>query len=303
LIKVNAQNLTAIPNHPAMRMESQMAYKTIMVCLNEVDRIERLLDFAIEIADDQNAHILGLYVIPAVQIYPSVTIDVSPQIFESYRNFFKRHAQRVRESFESRMRRSGLPLEWCLVHGETPLVADTVIEHGMAADLIVASQVDRADSFGVELDFIERRVMGLGRPLLLVPTAGRFGTLRGKALIGWNGTREAARAAFDAIPLLQQAEAVTITWVDPQRTLEASRIVPCAELATALTRHGITTTAEGFPTAGLTAGEALKMRALDLGADLLVMGAYGHTRISEFVFGGATAFMLKHAPIPILMSH
>jgi Universal stress protein family len=73
-----------------------MAYKTIMVCLNEVDRIERLLDFAIEIADHQNAHILGLYVIPAVQIYPSVTIDVSPQIFESYRNFFKRHAQRVR---------------------------------------------------------------------------------------------------------------------------------------------------------------------------------------------------------------
>lgn len=280
-----------------------MTYKTIMVCLNEVDRIERLLDFAIEIADHQNAHILGLYVIPAVQIYPSVTIDVSSQVFDAYREFFKRHAQRVKDLFDSCMRRSGLRSEWCLVNGETPLVANAVIEHGMAADLIIASQVDRSDSFGVELDFVERLVMGLGRPLLLVPNATTSRTLRGKVLIGWNGTREAARAAFDAIPLLQQAEAVTITWVDPQKTLEAPRTVPCAELATALTRHSVTTTAEGFPTAGLTAGQALKMRALDLGADLLVMGAYGHTRISEFVFGGATDFMLKNMPIPILMSH
>jgi nucleotide-binding universal stress UspA family protein len=279
-----------------------MAYKTIMVCLNEVDRIERLLDFATEIADHQNAHIVGLYVIPAVQIYPSVTIDLSSQVFEGYRDFFNGHSHRVKETFDSRMRRTGLKFEWCLVNGESPLVADTAIEHGMAADLVIASQVDRGDSFGVELDFVERLVMGLGRPLLLVPNAMTSRTLCGKVLIGWNGTREAARAAFDAIPLLQQAEAVTITWVDPQKTLEAPRTVPCAELATALTRHNITATAEGFPTAGLTAGQALKMRALDLGADLLVMGAYGHTRISEFVFGGATDFMLKDMPIPILMS-
>ena len=86
------------------------------------------------------------------------------------------------------------------MNGETPLVADTVIEHGMAADLVIASQVDRSDSFGVELDFVERLVMGLGRPLLLVPNATTSRTLRGKVLIGWNGTREAARAAFDAIP-------------------------------------------------------------------------------------------------------
>jgi nucleotide-binding universal stress UspA family protein len=280
-----------------------MTYKTVMVCLNEVNRIERLLDFATEIADHQSAHVLGLYVIPAVQIYPSVTIDLSCHVFEAYREFFKQHAQHVKDSFDSCMRRSGLNSEWYLVHGETPLVADTVIEHGMAADLVIASQVDRSDSFGVELDFVERVVMGLGRPLLLIPNTTTSRTLRGKVLIGWNGTREAARAAFDAIPILQQAKAVTITWVDPQKTLEAPRAVPCAELATALTRHDVTATAEGFPTAGLTAGQALKMRALDLGADLLVMGAYGHTRISEFVFGGATDFMLKNMPIPILMSH
>ena len=102
-----------------------MTYKTIMVCLNEVDRIDGLLDVAIEVAEHQGAHILGMYVIPAVQIYPSVAIDLSPQIFEAYRSFFKRHAHRVTETFDDRMRRSGLNFEWCLVNGETPLVADT----------------------------------------------------------------------------------------------------------------------------------------------------------------------------------
>ena len=101
-----------------------MAYKTIMVTLNEVDRVESLLDFATETADYQNAHIIGLYVIPAIQVYPSVAIDLSPQIFEAYRNFFKRHAHQVKETFETRMRRTGLAFEWCLIHGETPLVAD-----------------------------------------------------------------------------------------------------------------------------------------------------------------------------------
>ena len=116
-------------------------------------------------------------------------------------------------------------------------------------------------------------------------------------------TTDALTGVSNRRHFLQQAEAVTITWVDPQKSLEAPRAVPCAELATALARHNVRATAEGFPTTGLTAGQALKMRAIDLEADLLVMGAYGHTRISEFVFGGATDFMLKNMPVPILMSH
>ena len=101
----------------------------------------------------------------------------------------------------------------------------------MATDLVIASQVHRSDSFGVELDFVERLVMGLGRPLLSGSKCDDFQNPSWQGSYRMNGTREAARAAFDAIPLLQQAEAVTIIWVDPQKTLEAPRTVPCAELA------------------------------------------------------------------------
>ena len=96
---------------------------------------------------------------------------------------------------------------------------------------------------------------------------------------------------------------VTVIWVDPQKVFEAPGAVPGAELAVTLARHGINAVAEGFPTAGLSEGEALSMRARDLGANLLVMGAYGHTRLREYVFGGATRFMLNKILIPTLMSH
>jgi nucleotide-binding universal stress UspA family protein len=168
---------------------------------------------------------------------------------------------------------------------------------------LIASQVNAESNTGVELDFVERVIMGSGRPVLLVPYALDFAGCGRRALIAWNGTRESARAAFDAVPLLKSAESVTISWVDPQKALDTPGSLPGAELANALARHGIKATAEGFPTAGLTAGEALKTRLADLGADLLVMGAYGHTRVREFVFGGATRFILETMPVPVLMSH
>lgn len=280
-----------------------MSYKTIIVSLNEVGRAKPLIELAAGIAEQQEAHLTGLYVIPAVQVYPSIGMDLGPQIFEGYRDFFQRHAQTMRTTFEEAMRRRGVSSGWRCVESASPVIADAAIEHGLQADLVIASQVDPASDSGVEVDFAERLVMGVGRPVLLVPRGKDFAQIGRHALIGWNGTREAARAAFDAVPLLKQCKAVTISWVDPQKELETPGSVPGAELATVLARHGVKPTAEGFPTAGLTVGEALNLRAADLGADLLVMGAYGHSRMREVVFGGATRFILEKMAIPVLLSH
>ena len=252
--------------------------------------LSRLLDFAIEIADHQNAHILGLYVIPAVQVYPSVTIDAVIAGFRGLSRVLQApRAPSEEDSFDSCMRRSGLsirmvPCAWrdaaCGGRGHRAW-------HGRRSD---HCQPGRSEATASASSLISSSVSSWGSGVhscwfQMRRLPERFG---GKVLIGWNGTREAARAAFDAIPLLQQAEAVTITWVDPQKTLEAPRTVPCAELATALDAPWHHDDCGRFSNGRPDAGQALKMRALDLGADLLVMGAYGHTRISEFVFGGAT---------------
>jgi nucleotide-binding universal stress UspA family protein len=280
-----------------------MSYKTILVCLNEIGRMQVLLNLATAIGQHQDSHVIGLYVIPAVQVFPAVGPGMSPQVIEDTRDYFRTRSEALRSQFDDFTRKQTFQSEWRLVESTSPLIADAVIEHGREADLVIVSQVDRDDNAGIELDFADRVVMESGRPVLVVPAFGDFGACGRRALVGWNGKREAARAAFDAVPILRQCEAVQVTWVDPQKSLDPKTSLPGAELATALSRHGIKVTAEGLPANGITEGEALLSRVSDIGADLLVIGAYGHSRLREYVFGGVTRFILNAMTVPVLMSH
>jgi nucleotide-binding universal stress UspA family protein len=122
-------------------------------------------------------------------------------------------------------------------------------------------------------------------------------------LVAWNGRREAARAVFDALPILRGASDVKVIWVNPQSERERAQGIPAADICTALARHGVKceATEQVAPRGGV--GETLLARAREMGADLLVMGCYGHARLREFVFGGASRHVLRHMPIPVLMSH
>lgn len=280
-----------------------MPLKTILVCLNDIDRCEALIDTSIDLAARHDGHVIGLYVIPAIQVYPAVTIAVTPEIFEAQQSYFREKAGQVKARFDERVRQNAASGEWRCVDSVTPVVADAVNEHGRACDLIVVGQVDEESDTGVELDFVERVVMESGRPVLILPRAWKPRALGEKVLVGWNATREAARAAHDALPILIEAPDVRFVWVDPQRAIEPSGNLPGAEIAESFARHGVKSTVEPLPTPGLNAGEALLNRALDHGADLLVMGAYGHSRMREFVFGGATRFVLRRMSIPTLLSH
>ena len=280
-----------------------MAYRTILVCLNDVARLDVLLDLASDIAAKQNAHVIGLYVLPAVRIYPAVGLGSVAQVVEQYREAFKAQSAEVRQRFEGYMRKQTFQSEWRFVDSKSPEIADVVIEHGFQSDLVIVSQVNRDSATGIEHDFAERVVMECGRPVLVVPAFGEFTECGRRALVGWNGKREAARAAFDAVPILKGCDTVQVTWLDPQTSMDMPGSLPGTELATALARHGITVTAEGLPTSGIGAGEALLSHVSDLGVDLLVMGAYGHSRTREYIFGGATRTILDSMTVPVLMSH
>jgi nucleotide-binding universal stress UspA family protein len=280
-----------------------MTYKTILVCLNEIARNPVLLDLACDIAVKQNAHVIGLYVVPAVRIYPAVGPGMFAEVVEEQREAFKARADEVRQQFEDHMRNQSVAAEWRFVDSRVAEIANPVIEHGLQSDLVVVSQVDPEGESEIAADFAERVVMESGRPVLVVPIYGTFSTVGRTAVVSWNGRREAARAAFDAVPILQGCDAVHVTWLDPPRSLEGPDSLPGAELATALSRHGVKVTTQARPTGGLKAGEALLSHASDVGADLLVMGAYGHSRTREYVFGGATRTIFDSMTLPVLMSH
>jgi nucleotide-binding universal stress UspA family protein len=280
-----------------------MSYKTILVSLNEVGRLSELVAAAVTLARETGAHVSGLYVVPAVQVYPSVGFEAAPQVFEGNRSFFKDNGARVRQAFEEAMRREGLSHDFHQIDARTPVIADEVVAAGRVADLVVVSATNPEEITGVERDFVEQTVMALGRPVIVLPFKGKAAISLNEVVIGWDGGREAARAAFDALPLLKKAAKVRVVRIDPQKDPSLRGSVAGADLAEALSRHGVTAEAQGYPTDGQDEGQALMRCAEDSGAGLIVMGAYGHSRLAEFIFGGATRFVLNRLVCPVLMSH
>jgi nucleotide-binding universal stress UspA family protein len=280
-----------------------MSYKTILVSLNEVGRLSELVAASVALARDTGAHVSGLYVVPAVQVYPSVGFEAAPQVFEGNRSFFKDNGARVKQAFEEAMRREGLSHDFHQIDSRTPVIADEVVASGRVADLVVVSATNPEEITGVERDFVEQTVMALGRPVIVLPFKGKATISLNEVIIGWDGGREAARATFDALPLLKKAAKVRVVRIDPQKDPSLRGSVAGADLAEALARHGVKAEAQGYPTDGQDEGQALMRCAEDAGAGLIVMGAYGHSRLAEFIFGGATRFVLNRLVCPVLMSH
>ncbi|MBL8894529.1 MAG: universal stress protein [Rhizobiales bacterium] len=280
-----------------------MAFKTILLNLNETERNGALIEQAANLARAMDAHIAGHYVIPAVQVYPSTAFEAMPVIFEAHREFFSKQQGQVKSSFLEALRRHGVQGDMAVVDSPSPLICDSVIEHGRVSDLVLVSQVDTSGNQGVELDFVDRVVIEVGRPVLVMPLQAKPVERIGTAIVAWNGRREAARAAFDSLPLLRQAKEVRVVRVDPQRDDEGPTTLAGSELAETLARHGINATVEPISSNGQEAGLALLTKVFDVGADLLVMGAYGHSRAREFILGGATRQMLKNMRSLVLFSH
>jgi nucleotide-binding universal stress UspA family protein len=168
----------------------------------------------------------------------------------------------------------------------------------------VASQTDPQMPGSSQLDVVDRLPIEAGRPVLIVPNAPALSDRVGeKVLVAWNARREAARAVFDALPVLKKASEVRVVAVNPQSEQEAPRDLPTAEICASLARHGVNCQGAEEVKPRKNVGQTLLGCAQEFGADLLVMGCYGHTRWREFVFGGASRHVLSHASLPVFMSH
>ncbi len=276
-----------------------MSYKTILVSLNETGRLPQVVAAAGMLGRVLKAHVTGLYVIPSVQVYPSVGFEAAPQVFEGNRTFFRDNAAKVRADFEAAMQREKVSFDFHQIDARTPLIADDTIACGRSADALVVSATNPDEITGVERDFVEQVIMGVGRPVIVLPGTGEAKLSLDEVVVGWDGGREAARAAFDALPLLKAAKKVRLLRAGMQKDTTPKG----ASLSETLVRHGVKAETEAFATEERDAGQALLRCADGCGAGLIVMGAYGHSRLAEFIFGGATRFVLGRLNRPVLMSH
>jgi nucleotide-binding universal stress UspA family protein len=177
------------------------------------------------------------------------------------------------------------------------------LPYARAVDLIIAGQSDPQWIGSGQLDIADQLVLETGRPVLIIPNTAAPGLVGERVLVAWNGRREAARAAFDALPILRRAKEVKVVWVNPQSEDETPGDIPTADICSALARHGVRCEGTDRIKPHVNVGETLLACAKDIAANLLVMGCYGHARLREFVFGGASRHVLQHMSIPILMSH
>ena len=198
------------------------------------------------------------------------------------------------ERFMTMLSEEDLRGEWQTAIG---LVASYVARQARAIDLVVLGQRD-PDRAG-DLDAPEDVILACGRPVLMVPYAGEFDRIGEQALVGWNGSREATRAVHDALPLLASSKATTILTVDPDEDGSEQG----EELVRHLARHEIRAAAEVRQSGDRAVADVLISRAASLGCDLMVMGAYGHSRLRETILRGVTRDMLRRMTLPVLMTH
>ena len=278
-------------------------YKTILVHVNDERRADRVISYAAELAEGQGAHLIGLYIVPLPVVlneWPDMAIA---EMMEAQRKSYREEGKRVGEKFREKTKLMTKPAEWRLHESQFATVDDPLVQNAQSADLVIVAQADTAWHLSQTLDAPEAVIMQSGRPVIVVPNAGIVQPAPKKVLVAWNGRKEATRAAYDAVPLIAKAGSVEVVWVDPRVGTSEAGDLPCSELAVTLARHGAKAEARAIKAADETVGTALLEECKRAGADLVVMGAYGHSRFREFVLGGATRNQMRNMTVPVLFSH
>ncbi len=273
-----------------------MNYHTITVCLDQDESSKRLMEFAIGVAAQQDAHLKGLY----LSYIPPVIYDLygglGPLVVE-----WDRQDEERRNTYEGLLRRSaglaGVNVDWVVCRDLSWRLA---MAHTRTADLTIIGQriPGRTD---LSQGFYDSLVLKTGRPVLFLPHACNIPTAFDEILVAWDGGREAARAIADALPFLRKARHVSVLSV--ARSRNQGEELPDIDIAAYLARHKIKADVERNDNVSIDPAQWLLSRASDAGADLLVMGAYGHSRVSEIALGGVTRSIMQEMTLPVLMSH
>lgn len=279
-----------------------MSYKTIFVHLDTSEATHSRLQLAISLARQFGAYLTGFFTTSRSE--PGVFYPMAGSAEYYLESDQERTEQQgaLERLFHAELLRLKVAGQW---QWSAEYANLCVPNAARLADLVVAGQDDPEDPRAfVAAQFVENLVLSSGRPVLIVPYAGQFQSTGSRVLLAWDGSREATRALHDALPFLQHAKQVTVFTVDALKSEPSSDRIPGSDIAAIISRYGANVTLEKVEgVEDKRIGEAILSKAADIGADLLVMGCYGHSRWRELVLGGATRFILKSMTVPVLMSH
>jgi nucleotide-binding universal stress UspA family protein len=274
-----------------------MAIKDILVHVVDGDAGAARVRAAAALARTHQAHLTGLYAMWIPPIPGYIEAQIGAEVMQTQRSLYLEQARLAEETFNECAEDAGVPTQWRCVETDRP---DALALHARYCDLVVTGRREESDDRNGVSD-AEHVVLTSAKPVLVMPDTRGAPAPGEHMMVAWDGSRESTRAVDAALPLLTVAKRVSVVCIDPRDNDHGD--IPGADLCAHLARHGIRTEAQSVDSGGQGAGPTLLGRAGADGADCLVMGAYGHSRLREVVLGGATAHVLQHARIPLLMAH
>jgi len=281
-----------------------MALRDLLVSIDASDAGNARMGLALRLARRHGARVIGDYVTPTVGSYAPPPLTGAGGLLEVVRPPAPADepagdvAEIMEQRFSDDLRLNHLEGSWSLSGDDA---VQDICRQLRVCDLAILGQVDPDRPLRDQGGFRpEDVIIDSGRPALVVPYIGAGGTLGTRVLIGWDGSREASRALHDALPLIDPAATVTVLTIGSGN----GDAGPSADMVVAhLGRHGLAARAEHSPSLDLEVADLILSRASDLAADLIVSGAYGHSRLRESLLGGASRGLFGRMTAPVLMSH
>jgi nucleotide-binding universal stress UspA family protein len=281
-----------------------MAFKDLLLALTTYPEPTPVsaLDDAVAVSVALGARISAIACQVKVQVPGSVlshAVGDIPAMIGAEAKKSAANAEKLLAAFEDGAQRSGVFQERILEKCLTSEVPGVLVDYARLRDLTIVP-VQQRDHVGSW--YAESIIFGSGLPAIVLPETRKSSDFAlNTAIVAWDFGRPAARAVADALPLLEKSKRVFVLTVTNEKVIDTKR--SGAELAKHLARHGVNVTLDVVDAAGRSIGEAIESHVASRNADLVVMGAYGHSRLREFILGGATKSMLARSPVPIFFSH
>ena len=280
-----------------------MNYRSLLVYLDNTPACETRSRLAMQLARERDCHLVGLAPTGLIESPPTRAAETAMAESAGLAwDLLRDQAEKATQLFRDQCQAAGVTSFEVVVDEGSQ--CSSIVEHAHCSDLTLVSQsVPGEPGFRREQEMVEEIILYSPRPTLVVPHAGRFAHVGKRVLVAWDDSREAARAVADALPLLVQADLVEVVqWNEPGQAVSTKTQPRLEAFRRWLMWHGVAANVH-VETTAVDIASAIRSRAADSRADLVVMGAYGHARWAERVMGGATRGLLASMTVPVLMSH
>jgi nucleotide-binding universal stress UspA family protein len=276
-----------------------MSLNDIIVHVDSAEATKARVEFAVALAKDHGAHLLGIAFAPTA-LLPLYGADVGLADMSEVLEGVKAQGETALHAFKARAKAKGVSVEGRLMQGMSEELPRDFACSARHVDLAIIGQPRDGDPLIGQYALVERCLFASGRPVIIVPAAAEKVEIAGTVVVAWDGSAEAARAFNDALTFLKRPKRVVLLVGVPEEGNEPPGI---DDMVAHLKRLGVAAEMIRFSTSDGDIGKTILAKAKELHADMIVMGAFHHSRWREFILGGVTLTMLEEATIPLFMAH